>query len=224
MKSKVKVCAALLTVFLLMNVFGCSKNGENAENSNEDIGDYDTVNSETESEDHTPETPIGNAEKEQSGSDKRNEQSAQSADNDRAIENGKENILTVSLSDGKKGEEITGTLSVEGEVNLCAVDLKILFDHTKLRLTKLGSDDADVLINEKTDDGAIKLNYLKIKNVTAPFELCFFTFEVLTEEPCESTVSIEVKDAVKVDGDDILDCPYAVRNGTAGLNGGVKSR
>lgn len=224
MKSKVKVCAALLTVFLLMNVFGCSEKDQNAESPNEDIGEHDTVHSETESGDNTPEAPISDAEKGQSGSDKRNEQSAQSADNDRAIENGKENILTVSLSDGKKGEEITGTLSVEGEVNLCAVDLKILFDHTKLRLTKLGSDDADVLINEKTDDGAIKLNYLKIKNVTEPFELCFFTFEVLTEEPCESTVSIEVKEAVKVEDDDILDCPYAVRNGTAKLNGGVKSR
>lgn len=224
MKTKVKVCVALLTVFLLMNVFGCSEKDQNAESTNEDIGEHDTVNSETESEDHTPEAPIGNAEKEQGGSDKENEQFVKSADNDRAVENGEENILTVSLSDGKKGEEITGTLSMEGEVDLCAVDLKILFDHTKLRLTKLGSDDADVLINEKTDDGAIKLNYLKIKNVTEPFELCFFTFEVLTEETCESTVSIEVKDVVKVDGDDILDCPYAVRNGTAGLNGGVKSR
>lgn len=224
MKSKVKVCTALLTVFLLMNVFGCSKNGENAENSNEDIGDYDTVHSETESEDHTPETPIGNAEKEQGGSDKENEQFVKSADNDRAVENGKENILTVSLSDGKKGEEITGTLSVEGEVNLCAADLKILFDCTKLKLTKLGSDDADVLMNEKTDDGVINLNYLKIKNVTEPFEMCFFTFEVLTEDPCEGTVSIAVKDMVKVEDDDILDCPYTVRNGTAKLNGGVKSR
>ena len=224
MKSKVKVCAAFLTVFLLMNVFGCSENRENAESPNEDVGEYDTVNSETESEDNTPETPIGNEEKEQGGSDKENEQSVKSTDNDRAVENGKENILTVSLSDGKKGEEITGTLSVEGEVDLCAVDLKILFDCTKLKLTKLGSDDADVLINEKTDDGAIKLNYLKIKNVTEPFELCFFAFEVLTEESCESTVSIEVKDAVKVDGDDILDSPYAVRNGTVRLNGGVKSR
>lgn len=224
MKTKVKVCAALLTVFLLMNVFGCSKNGENTENSNEDIGDYDTVNSETESEDHTPEAPISDAEKGQSGSDKENEQSVKSTDNDRAVENGKENILTVSLSDGKKGEEITGTLSMDGEVDLCAVDLKILFDHTKLRLTKLGSDDADVLMNEKTDDGVINLNYLKIKNVTEPFELCFFAFEVLTEDPCESTISIAVKDMVKVEDDDILDCPCTVRNGTAKLNGGVKSR
>lgn len=224
MKSKVKVCAAFLTVFLLMNVFGCSENRENAESPNEDVGEYDTVNSETESEDNTPETPIGNEEKEQGGSDKGNEQSAQSAYNDRAVENGKENILTVSLSDGKKGEEITGTLSVEGEVDLCAVDLKILFDCTKLKLTKLGSDDADVLMNEKTDDGVINLNYLKIKNVTEPFEMCFFTFEVLTEDPCEGTVSIAVKDMVKVEDDDILDCPYTVRNGTAKLNGGVKSR
>ena len=219
MKSRVKTCFALLSAAFLITVFGCSEKGQNAETASENLGEYYTVNSETESEDNVSERTPVNEENERVASVGEKNQSAQSTDNAPTVENSKENILTVSLSDGKKGEELVGTLSIDGEVDLCAVDLKILFDSTKLKLTKIGSDDSDVLMNDRADDGGINLNYLKSKNVNEPFELCFFSFEVLTEESCESTVSIEVKDVVKMVGDDILDCPYTVWDGTCKLNG-----
>ncbi len=130
----------------------------------------------------------------------------------------KENVIAVELEDGKIGEQIVGTLSVAGSVDMCAVDAKIFYDTSTLKLKALESDNADVIMHEKSEDGTININFMRIKNVTETFELCSFTFEVITSDTTESKVSVDVKEVVKVDGDDIVDCPYTTVNGTAYLN------
>ena len=129
-----------------------------------------------------------------------------------------ENAVTFSDLTGKKGDILTGTLSVVGKVDLCAVDLNLTYDASKLKLTASEDTFPDLIVNADSANGCVRLNLVRVNNIKEAFSICRLTFEVLTDEVVESAVTIDVREMDRIDGDNIVDCPYTVHNGQVSLN------
>lgn len=145
-----------------------------------------------------------------------------SAQSDTTQTEATENINVLSLGDaaGKRGDTVSVSLGIGGEVNFCAADMKIYYDSDKLKFIGFFDEDDDTLGNCK-DDGVIFVNFLRIKNVADELRFCELNFEIITDETCSTVLRLEPAEVVALDSsDNIVYCMSSVKNGTLSLNGG----
>ena len=130
------------------------------------------------------------------------------------------NEIVLSSATAKNGDEISVPLGVNGNVDFCAVDLKIYYDSDKLEFVKFTDTDEDVVAN-CDGEGTVFVNFLRIKNVMQKIELCKLNFKVKTDEVCSTILRIEPIEIVRLDdAEEIEHCNCTVKNGTVSLNGG----
>ena len=129
-----------------------------------------------------------------------------------------ENAVVFSSLSGAFGDTVQTELTINGKVNVCAADISFVYDKSKLKLVAYEDTLADLVVNTNASDGRIRLNFVRVHNITKPFVIARFSFEVITEEACESTVEVEVNEIDVLNGTDVVDAPFTVYNGTISLN------
>lgn len=129
------------------------------------------------------------------------------------------NAVAVSSFYGGRGDTVSASLDVCGEVDFCALDLEVTYDTSRLRFVGAASCDKDTIVNSEPEEGKILLNFLQVQNLHDNIELCDLTFEVKTDETCDSAVQLYVKQVVGVGADGEITYPaFSAVDGTAHLN------
>lgn len=127
------------------------------------------------------------------------------------------NVLAIPAAYGVIGETVTVTLGVYGQVELCAMDLRLTYDPAQLKF--LGYEaEGDALILNGEERGVIYANYLLVENASEGFDLCTLSFQILTGETCDSVITPQIIEMVAMDGGDIVACDYSVVPGQIHLN------
>ena len=120
---------------------------------------------------------------------------------------GRENVFTLPSVCAKAGETFVLPLRLCGKVSLCAFDLRIYYDTNLLRYAGCNGDDEDLLVNCDAKSGTVYVNFLRTANINSGLDICDLFFQVLTSERHESTLALEVVEAVAVDAvGDIVRC------------------
>lgn len=129
------------------------------------------------------------------------------------------NVITLDSFHGSGGEQVSVPLRACGQVELCAVDLEISYDTERLRYVGFENADDDLLVNCDEERGSIMVNFVRIVNIEDNFKFCDLLFEVITTLECESTLAVEVVEAVCVDDAGSIVFPSAASvDGIALLN------
>ncbi len=128
------------------------------------------------------------------------------------------NAVVMSSASGKLGDTVSHSVTVCGDVDFCAVSFDVHYDSSRLKFVSFDSEH-DLVTNFDTTGGVLHMNYVKASNVKEALTLCRLSFEVLTDEACDTDVSVKVKEIVGVDGADISDREYTTHNGVCHLNG-----
>lgn len=132
---------------------------------------------------------------------------------------GVENALALLSFYGNGGETVATSLQICGEVELCAFDIKISYDTSRLKYAGCENADDDLLVNCSEEKGQIMINFVRIVNLGENFKFCDLLFEVITSETCESPITIEVVEAVSLDAEGaIVFRSVPAVNATAYLN------
>lgn len=132
-----------------------------------------------------------------------------------------ENVITLDAFRAVGGERVRVPLRVCGEVELCAVDLKITYDADRLEFVGYENADDDLIVNCK-EKGKISVNFVRIVNLEDNFTFCDLLFDVITTLECESILTVEIVEAVCLDGADSIVFPDSTAaDGIACLNGKV---
>lgn len=130
-----------------------------------------------------------------------------------------ENVLALPTAYAEKGQTVVLPLSLCGQVELCAFDLRITYD--KNRLTYIGCENADdmLMVNGKPDEGVVRINALSVSNLKQAMELCQLQFEVITQQSSRSEIYIQVVEAVRLGEDgQIVICDADAVHGVLHLN------
>lgn len=132
----------------------------------------------------------------------------------------RENVIALDAFRADGGETVRVPLRLCGQVELCAVDLKISYDTERLKYVGCENDDDDLLVNCDADKGVILVNFVRIVNLEENFKFCDLLFEVVTTLECESVLTVEIEEAVCLDAaGDIVFPDAAAADGIACLNG-----
>ena len=111
----------------------------------------------------------------------------------------KENVFALPSAHVNAGETFELPLRLCGKVSLCAFDLRIHYDANLLRYAGCDEADEDILVNCDAKNGVLYVNFLRTVNITSEVALCNLAFQVLTSEPHESALSLEMVETVAID-------------------------
>lgn len=132
----------------------------------------------------------------------------------------RKNVIALDAFRANGGETVSIPLRLCGQVELCAVDLKISYDTERLKYVGCENDDDDLIVNCNAEKGVILVNFVRIVNLEENFKFCDLLFEVITTLECESVLTVEIEQAVCLDAaGDILFPDAAAADGIACLNG-----
>lgn len=131
---------------------------------------------------------------------------------------GIENAISIPSAYGTVGETITMPLRICGQVDLCAFDLRITYDTSKLKYDGCLNEDDDLIVNCNESTGVIFMNFLRVKNLEGGLDCCDLQFIAKTSEACDTTLQIEVVQAVSLDHDEVVFCHFSTVDGIAHLN------
>lgn len=131
----------------------------------------------------------------------------------------KENAVAIPASYSEAGQEFTAHLRLCGKVELCALDMRVRYDTTRLKYQRSESDMDDLLINCDQKNGVIYINFARISNLTDRTDICGLTFMPLSGTRLDSPLSLEIVEAVSVnERGEIAFCPTYSVDGIAFLN------
>lgn len=126
------------------------------------------------------------------------------------------NIFTVSSAHGTVGDTVTVTVSLTGTVQLCAYDLRLMYDPEALEFVGVDAElSMDVTAN-KSADGRILFNYSSTKNRARGGDIIAVTFRILDSGRAASRLTLSHKSVDLIDPDDktvIRPAPYILCEG-----------
>ena len=130
-----------------------------------------------------------------------------------------QNAIVIPAVYGQGGEQVSVPLRICGQVDLCALDLRVTYDEELLHYAGSTGQDEDLLINCDEENGVLFLNFLRLVNLEEPFDFANLVFDVDTTHACDTALQLEVVEAVALDEDQqIRFCNFSVVDGVAHLN------
>lgn len=130
-----------------------------------------------------------------------------------------QNAIVIPAVYGQGGEQVSVPLRICGQVDLCALDLRVTYDKELLRYAGSADQDEDLLINCDEENGVLLINFLRLVNLEEQFEFANLVFDVTTTHACDTTLWLDVVEAVALDEEQqIRFCNFSVVDGVAHLN------
>jgi len=109
------------------------------------------------------------------------------------------NVLALSASYGSYGDTISVPLQLCGKVDLCALDIRIIYDKSVLKFINFNNEDGDLVANYDKKAQIIHMNFISSKNVTGEVDLCDLQFKLISEKATKTALSIEIVEITKLD-------------------------
>lgn len=130
-----------------------------------------------------------------------------------------ENAIAIPSVYGKAGETITASVKLCGQLSLCAFDLRVTYDTDLLKFVDYKDANDDLLVHCDEETGTVRMNFLRTVNLQDALRVCDLQFEVLTELNCETSLEVEVVEAISLDEDgEIIFCNFSIVDASVHLN------
>lgn len=130
-----------------------------------------------------------------------------------------QNAIVIPAVYGQGGEQVSVPLRICGQVDLCALDLRVSYDKELLHYEGSTNQDEDLLINCDEENGVLFINFLRLVNLEEQFDFASLVFEVTTTHECDTTLLLDVVEAVVLDEEQqIRFCNFSVVDGVVHLN------
>lgn len=130
-----------------------------------------------------------------------------------------QNAIVIPMAYGRAGEQVSIPLRICGQVDLCALDLRVTYDKELLHYAGSTNQDEDLLINCDEENGVLLINFLRLVNLEESFDFTELVFDVITTHECDTALQLDVVEAVALDEEQqIRFCKFSVVDGVARLN------
>ena len=126
----------------------------------------------------------------------------------------KDNAFFIDSISGKKGDRITVKVCLGGRIDLCGIQMKILYEKDKLKFIKTSNEDTAVMVN-CVQDGEVVFNLVANDNITGDVDLFDIEFKIIDNDVEFTELKFDSGQAVKFEGEkgDIVPTDYYSSNG-----------
>ena len=125
-----------------------------------------------------------------------------------------DNVVALETVYSKAGNNVSIPLKIMGKVNLCAVDLCITYDETKLKFEKAESVDPAVTIEKEKETGLLYVRFVSSANAEGEADLGNLVFKPTNGESNEIKLQVVVKEMVRLDDkNELISVPYNIVDG-----------
>lgn len=131
----------------------------------------------------------------------------------RAVYSDSKNVLRVSSTSGKVGDQVTVLIDLNGAVSTCAFDIQINYDPGLQLVTYDGDLDLDVMVNANVIENGILLNTSSTTNKVKQRDVVELTFLVKNGDKPALPIEIVANSVKEVVNGDVIDTAYTFTNG-----------
>jgi len=129
-----------------------------------------------------------------------------------------ENLFVVSSASGGVGDEVTLSVALQGTVDLCGFDMRLIYDKDVLEYVSHDAEHTlDVVANHVEDKGSIRFNFSSRMNKTSAGTILTVTYKIKNTAQTHASFALEALQVIKVDPlntSALLPAPFTVTEGT----------
>lgn len=122
------------------------------------------------------------------------------------------NVISLGNSYGKSKSVVSVPLIIDGDVDICALELNVIFDPNVLTFIESTNEDSGAITNI-TDKG-IYVSFMSTNNVETTIYMCDLVFEINENLSDSTSITIEVNKCGKIDEDKIIETKSSTIDGT----------
>lgn len=131
----------------------------------------------------------------------------------KAVYKDSKNVFQISSTQGKQGDTVSLLVSLNGSVELCGLDMNILYDSSLELLSVNDEMDMDVVVNANESQNSIRFNFSSAMNKKRSMDIMELTFRIKdsTENAC--TVQMSANAVKSLNDNRVEDTNFTIING-----------